>query len=508
MKFIIYVVLGFLPFISWSQEKITDWKFLYKITTEEGIALSTNSPFDPQPHHYHELIDSSKNGRFYDLSPGFYLKVFAIGESLQTQLINQTSISARVINSQKGIMIQVVDSTETIIEDAVVTLNGKPLTFDPTTKTFTKRKWDKEKADVSVKANGEALVFDLKKNDSYRKQKRKKGNFWRKLNPLPLVNRMRRKVWSCIKGKRPSDYYQGYMVLNKPKYRPGDTVKVKGYFINKKKKNLTQDLELRLYNKRKDVLHQQVVSKGKGVYVTEFVLEDSFELKLDRNHTLFFYDKYKKREYWVRKHSFRYEDYQLDEVKYDFKLKKSSYFYGDTVRFLANGFYKNGLRVKDAQVKIQILVPENTANYAQASSFYTDKVVIENDTLWTYIQTLDTQGPTEIIVPDSVWPAANFRYQIISTFTNTNGEIQTKKTSIQLNKNWKQKEVSCFSVSIENLDLVVQNNCIDRPDLDQVIMQTHKNKNLIEREKINLPYRKKIDGGGIGGSSLSRIPSW
>ena len=166
------------------------------------------------------------------------------------------------------------------------------------------------------------------------------------------------------------------------------------------------------------------------------------------------------------------------------------------IRDRANGFYKNGLRVKDAQVKIQILVPENTANYAQASSFYTDKVVIENDTLWTYEQALDTEAPTEITVPDSVWPAANFRYQVISTFTNTNGEIQTKKTSIQLNKNWKQKEVSCFSVSIENLDLVVQNNCIDRPDLDQVIMQTHKNKNSIEREKIDLPYRKKIDGGG------------
>jgi len=438
MRFIFCVFLMLIPSIIWSQGNITDWKFLYKITSEEGIELSTHTPFNPRPYHFHHLIDSSKTGRFHNLLPGFYLKVSAKGESLQTELINQTSISARVINNQKHLMIQVVDSSEAIIENAVLTLNGKSLKFDSQTKTFGQKKWKKEKADLLIQANGEILFFDLTENIPYwkRNQKKKKSKFWRKLNPIPLVKRMKRKIWRCIKEKRPSNYYKGYMVLNKPKYRPGDTVKVKGYFINNKKKVLTQNLELRLYNNKKDVLHQQVVSKGNGVYTSEFVLADSFDLKLDRNHTLYFYDKYKKREYRVMQHSFHYEDYQLDEVDYTLKFEKPKVSWGDTVQVLAYGKFKTDLYAPDISIHLQLNHYRFLSDIRSGAIFEEDTLLIKTPTIWTHEQRLDPSSPTEIILPDSIFPKITATYNLKATFTNSNGELQTKRTTLRIGKGY------------------------------------------------------------------------
>ena len=145
------------------------------------------------------------------------------------------------------------------------------------------------------------------------------------------TQRLGRKIGGTIE-KIKDPKYGGYMVLNKPEYRPGDTLKMKAYLVDKKGRYPKGPIKLR--NLKYGYSGKSLAAlfpDENGNITYEVILDDSLELELDRNYYVSFQNKY------LRKfnQSFRFKDYQLDEVKYDFKLKKSSYFYGDTVRFLA-----------------------------------------------------------------------------------------------------------------------------------------------------------------------------
>jgi len=455
----------------------------YKITPEETLELLAKQNFNPTPDYFHTLIklpakDLTSNP---ELPPGNYLRVTNVDEDIDIELLIKTSATVDLIDANKYLYFNPVYATLEKKASAKIWLDGKLLKWHEPTQHFRwKKKKRKKKVKMVARINDQIVHRTLDKEYQYR------NNFWIKLNPIKWPRRLFYGIENTIqKIKNPN--FGGYMVLNKPEYRPSDTLKMKAYFVDKKGRFPKEPLYLRSFGYGSRSSGTKLFPDKNGNYTYELVLHDSLELKLDRNYYVSFKNKYLS----SFGQSFRFKDYQLDEIAYDFELKNRTYYYGDTIRFLANGFYKNGLRVKDAKVKIQILAPKKLHKLVQPRSFYADKVIIR-DTLWTYEQALDKNQPTNITVPDSIIPPATFQYRVIATFSNANGEIQTQRLSLYPRKNPAEKMLDCFAVSLDTKTLTVQNNCPNRPGLDQIILEKRTDYIHLERKKINLPYQEEV----------------
>src|ERR1700712_1368826 len=84
---------------------------------------------------------------------------------------------------------------------------------------------------------------------------------------------------------------------------------------------------------------------------------------------------------------------------------------------------ENDLAVPDGRVHI-LIRPDTYSN----ASFHAAQVFLP-DTLWNYTQALEPLGETKIIIPDSIFPAASFSYEIQCIFLNGDNEYQTQTVS-------------------------------------------------------------------------------
>ncbi len=458
----------------------------YQITASEVLELLDQKRFDPSPKYFHTAINdpSAETITSVELPIGNYLRVSNQLEKLELELLLQATAKIDIIDSKKHLYFNPVNVSASEKASTQIRLDGKLLKWNESTKNFRwKKKKRKKEMKMIARIGDEVIYRTLEQNYRYRRHRQ----FWHKINPLRWPKNLYHKIERQIR-KIKDPKYGGYIVLNKPEYRPGDTLKIKAYLVDKKGRYPKGPLFLKPFNNRSKNKNLIALFPDKDGNIThEMILHDSLELRLDNNYQVKFHGK----DYQWIKTNFQYRDYQLDEVTYKIDLKKDHFFYGDTVKLLADATYKNGLQVKDARVKILVLPPNGFVSKANPELFFRDEVIVR-DTLWAWEQALNLRKPTEIIIPDSVLPAAEFKYQMIAEFTNANGEIQTKKRYFQLEEKKQPDELSCFSVSLEGLELSVENNCLDRPDLNEVLMINTAN-NRSKGRKISLPFQEKID---------------
>jgi hypothetical protein len=108
---------------------------------------------------------------------------------------------------------------------------------------------------------------------------------WRAFGEIWRVKNFFRRSWDRIWNGPDEDYFHarhdGYMVFNKPKYLPGDTVKLKAFIVKKKNgKPLEEEARLILDSDKPRVL-ATLVPYAPGAYEYRFVLHDSLGMKLD-----------------------------------------------------------------------------------------------------------------------------------------------------------------------------------------------------------------------------------
>jgi len=90
-------------------------------------------------------------------------------------------------------------------------------------------------------------------------------------------------------GRKPNVSYilPGYFITNKPKYFPGDTVKMKAFLVKTEGGYYNRPLTLYLSDLSRNTMAKDGYVKPvtKGAYVSEFVISDT--LKLDWEYQLF-----------------------------------------------------------------------------------------------------------------------------------------------------------------------------------------------------------------------------
>jgi hypothetical protein len=434
------------------------YTYIYRITNLEAKEIYKNNNWDFSPEFFHTKIDSFPTDSSYQkqLSPGHYLKVYSQKEQLYLDIASIYDFDVIAKNNEKDLCIQVVDTSGTPVGTATLELNGRKIKFDKKSKTFRVKKSNK-KGFLSVTHNNHVLYSELSRMHNNPKYKRAYyavayrspvKYIWRPVNfiiKLPIHGyksiRWRYSVGSIYRIKRfaiksfysaarlidksyNQEYYDfinkkqswGYMVFNKPKYRPGDTVKYKAYILNSKGKPFTKELNpiINNYNnyKRNRISFKPLKSHHAGCYSGEFVLNDSLNLKLDKGYTLELENGWYNA---ICSGTFKYEDYELFSTKLKSRVERKTQYANQENIVYISATDENELPLLGAEAKIVITTSGISKTF--------DNLTFVPNTLLTKTIPISDFGETKFIVNDSIFPKANINYKIeveIRTAENDN----------------------------------------------------------------------------------------
>ena len=371
----------------------------------------------------------------YDQLPtGNYLLLSVEDNELVAEYYCRTKTKVYTINNQHRLQLNVIDGTDNSVANASVWVNRENAKYDNGSQTYRVSQKRPEYGVVKVIQPGDTSFFELSPvHKRYLSPFRQR---WRRFKAsrvgrvvLWLPDRVRRMITNppryWFRKRSGSINGKGYVVFNKPRYLPTDTVKFKAYILNKKGKQYSRDVNVSLsYNKNSKLVINNLANLkpvSKGAYLYEFVIGDSLP-----SDTRINVDFESKKHQGLLRSAFYIEDYLLDEVaSYAIRSQKENYYKNDSITFFTSAKDANGLSLMDGRVKLLLL--SNTVK-----KFYNDRVFVP-DTLWQEEKTLLTEGETKFSIATKNFPAADIELRVQAIFRNGNNEIQEKEMNVGFN---------------------------------------------------------------------------
>ena len=445
------------------------YTYVYKITNEEaGKIYKKGAKTDLYPF-LHSLIDSVETDSLIfdkDFQTGHYLIVYAANSGIHFDLKSINNVDIRVLNNKMDLSVTVYDTLGSSIENAIVKVSGKRVSFDKMTETYRLANTAK-KGITSVEYEGHISYFEIDKQVRFSKLNRFVN---RKIISIPIalvvrpvnyvvgipatflravINFYRTWGWQRFyyHTTRPIRFvvnrfkhnYEGYIVLNQPVYRAGDTVRYKMYIVNENGKPRKKTVKLNIrgtwntrYNSRKVA---KLEPHSNGTYSGELVLSDSLNLPLDSRFNLFVSN-----ERVDIKTSFRYEDYELQALNCFLRKGGENHIKGKPFYIYARCTDEIGLSVPDARIEITITNTGIQKVYSNNILVYADNVFVP-DTLWKTKKRMDLAGETKIQIPDSIFPNATLDYKITANFFDSSNE-KIQRTEVA-RYNFESKRIVC-----------------------------------------------------------------
>ncbi|WP_259264491.1 carboxypeptidase-like regulatory domain-containing protein [Aquiflexum gelatinilyticum] len=454
IAFIIFLV----PKLSFGQnllnsKQTSHFSYIYKITDLEAEVIYTSGEKGIKESFFHTLIDSFPMSEEYqgDLPDGHYLKTFALKNRQRIEITSIQPVRIFIIKNDRDLNIQVYGPDEKIIKKAEVSADGKKLTFDPKTESYQDKKSNKSGV-VKVTYAGKTSFFFLEKKLNNSTFKITKNNI---LYGTPI-----RYVWipvrfvllipvdgyksiktGYVQGSiyKISDFFQrayhstacifddyhcdwrdyssyeshlkGYMVFDKPKYKPLDTLNMKSYLVNKRGKPYTNEVELELYQGSEKKYSTTVQPFREGAFSYSLHLHDSLKLKLDQYAQIRLLDKNKDE---LMSRNLEIEEYELKRNSLEISLSSDIHVRGKEQILTLSAKDENGLRIKDGRVQIWV--------FPHHPKIFHDSIVFLPDTLQFIERELLTNSPTEIAIPDSIFPMSDLDYAIKTVLLNAENE--------------------------------------------------------------------------------------
>ena len=444
--------------------------YIYQLTDKQAVAIYQEGLKAVDERYFHTLVDQYPTDSLYtaQLPYGHYLKTWSKGDEVLFELFSETNVSVKVLNNGTDLNLLVHDSLGQVVSDAQVRLRKKRIPFDPVSQTYRLKKTNRRGL-LTVKHRGETAFFYVEREldngwaqritrkvlyrtpikyfwvpvslvlrsplDLYRsvRQKYPTGLFYYVYQPFQTIYRsiaydqpqgFVEKVFCFFDKDYCDEYYyphHGYMALNKPMYRPGDTVRYKAYLLNHRQKPVKKPLELWLnpYGEGKPQKLGMITPYHPGGYEGSFVLHDSLNLTLDQDYELSLGDDQHAQ---FSRRGFRYEDYELSATDYALRVAHSEHHRETSNTIYAKGTDSNGLSLLDGYVEITVT--------AQGAGRIFDSSLFVPDTLWTHQQALEPSGETEISLPDSIFPKANLTYWVNATFYNSERDQVTQSEEV------------------------------------------------------------------------------
>lgn len=421
------------------------YTYIYRLSVKETGKLYRSNMEKLQEKYLHSLTDSFPSKADTPLlKPGNYLFVKAVQNKLEAELRTIDDLQIRHLLNNRDLLITVYNKQGKPVNGVQVLAGNKRIPWDDSMQLYRLEK-KRRPALVTVLHDGVIHYYPLERSRPL--------TVWQKIIWSFPVRYIAMPVRRLIKGQyRPSRYgnyfynpiphekeFTGFMAFSKPMYKPGDTVKLKAWVMNKAGKPFNKPLLLRLTSRgfETDTILATIRPYRPGGFEYHFVLKDSLDLRLDeeqlltleeegsRKYDLSAYDgdlsdgDYAKKRLVVMRGKFSYEDYELQSITFHARSDKKEHNRGNPVAIYCKAIDENELSVMDGRVEVLV------KPVAYKGIQFKNARVFLPDTLWHFTRDLETIGETKIILPDSLFPAASFAYEVICNFRNSNNEFKT-----------------------------------------------------------------------------------
>ncbi len=491
---LIVASVAFLPYFAIAQNnellqsrKTSEQTYIYRLTEKEAAVLNKKGIEKVDSTFFHTLVSSYPTDSVFNekLPSGHYLKTYSEKNRQQVFYTYVAGFDVFVLNNNTDLCIQVYDLDGKIIREAEVKTGMRKLRFDAETQCYILRKSYKREGTLKVVYKGNTAYFQLTGTQRYSRF----GSGMRKLlyvspvkylwKPIDFAARVPGDAINSIRSQwargtiadierffkklfNPSEYYdeknlgyKGYMVFNKPKYMPGDTVKFKAFAVNKKGKPLDKKVDVNIYNHRKMIRLTELEPYRSGAFEYRFFLHDSLDLTLDKSYSVYLDNK--NGETYIQS-SFHYEDYELNHTKLTLNIPTDRHYKGRDFHLFAKGSDDNELNLMDARLEI-------TATAGKTEKYISDKVFVP-DTLWRHKMDLNPTGETEIIVPDTLFPKANILYNLEVRMLTSDNKTYSERKQITY---YHQKEGFELNVENDSIKVIFRKNGNEIPQKVQLI---------------------------------------
>jgi len=374
--------------------------YAWRISDKEALYLYTHNMKDWEKNDLHTLSDSFPFSQAHDptLAPGNYLLVQTRGSYLAVTLRTIGALRYDLLNNGPNASLLLHTPDGLPIKDADVYVRRHKIAFDPVTGAYPLSRWNNRSRPVKVVYQTALYFFPVTHT-----------------TPTPYPRSKYRSSDNTAYERR----WHSFMIFNKPKFKPGDTVEGKAFVMGAKGHPIDRILVLRLSDgsRHTDTLLGTLKPYRPGGYTFSIVLKDSLNLRLDNDYTVTLEEAKRK---VLSRGSFHYEEYELKSIHFDARVDKKEHGPGEPVSLFLKAADENDLPVADGRVEIEVLTNRNARKFNADSVFIRDK-------LWTWSQPLDPIGETRIIIPDSIFPAASFDYTIHCHFLNSNNEAHDEQ---------------------------------------------------------------------------------
>jgi len=415
------------------------------------------------------------------LPKGHYIFIKADKKDLVAWYYCSTDLSAEVLPDYGKSKLLVYNPDGSLLKKADVRVGGKSLAFDTTAQSYLVRYRGFSKF-ISIKSPSDTLFYNIS-NTKYKRNYDDAGERWEK-RWRNIVRRLRTIGYRAVYAfkRLGTAKVRGYIVFNKPKYLPGDTVKLKAFITNHSGKPLKSPLNVKLlqgyyYGRNTQDREWSTICKNlspvtPGAYLYQFIIADTFEM--DRQYQIGF-SRHGNR--ILLNDHFKTEDYLLKVDRYTAKTDKEVYTKRDTIKIEVSGTDFNGLPVMDGSVKITGLT--NNVNQYNAPQVFVP------DTLFKLSGELNNSGRASFAVPLTNFPKANMHGYIRLTLSNSNNE--TWDTTIYITY-----VSSSHHLKVEQrADSIIANYLVDgemAAAVGKVALYGSADTNIIATQNIRYPY--------------------
>lgn len=360
------------------------------------------------------------------LSRGNYVRVSVVENQLSYTELTIDDLYAKVIPSDKFV-ICLYDSLGNIISDAQVRKGSAKLKFDERTQTYIINKVKNEDI-VEIVHDGVYHYLEVENDEYHNRSYNIFESTWWKIKSLWYktkngVNDILYPSERPLKQK-----YTGFIVFNKPKYKPGETVKLKAYLSERNGKRYNKPIDLRLreshYPLDVDTILTRLEPYQLGMYNYEFKLTEELDLMLDEYYRISLVTN-EKNTNWLEG-SFRYEEYELKSINFSMTSEKNEFAIGDSIKLKLKVADENEMAVYDG--KVEVLVKPESLDQNKMENM---KAVFIPDTLWFQAVDLTGISEKEIVLPDSIFSFDTpIRFKVQATYLSADNEKHTEVLSL------------------------------------------------------------------------------
>ena len=355
-----------------------------------------------------------------------------------------------------------------LIKDAKIEIDGKIVKYDPgyggfgfNKKSINKESLRENKVFLKISYEGEIYVFK----------------------------------YSIQEGGKPAEtpnYYNntyaelnspGYIILDKPLYKPLDTLNLKSFLINFKNGNpIRKKVHLVISEEGQNFSYTKKIKRtSAGAYLFQWKIPDTLKLDRDYNVKLWYT---KKGRTLAKNTSFKLEEYELNKNKYDLEMPSEVFFAGDDVTFYATAKDMNGFPVQGTRVHYTLRLDEVQELFLDTLTITQNKKLnwFEKDT------TLEYENFMELKIPSDSLLKAYAKYTLEVTFVDP--MTYEKKVFVKTFMKYTQKEKLLFYQQEDSLH--VRNLYNSKDTNKNYYFITFRGADTITKKKITTPFYYKL----------------